>query len=252
MARNLDVLRALGVPVPHVLGMGSLSDDPRREVLIMSMLPGRDLHRELPVMTREQLSALAQEVIGIQALVAGLPVRGGCGYVAIGEPGTRTWLDIVRRPNNYAFADPPPSDTVSLLPRLWQVVDAAAQRLADVTPVCFLDDLTTKNVLIEGGRLSGVVDFDVICQGDSRFHLGLTGAAVVTVDDAPWAGHYVAELIRFAGLDAEGQRFVDLYTALFLINFLAAEDPSGVGPWRARAVKAAQEALDRAAVFFTC
>ncbi len=251
MARNLDVLGALGVPVPRVLGTGSWDGDPAREVLVMSRLPGRDLHRELPAMTGGQLSVLAREVIAIQAAVAGLPVSGGCGFVAIGEPGTRTWLDVVRQPNGYAFADPLPPDTVELAPRLWQLIDAVAGRLAQVQPVCFLDDLTTKNVLIDGGRLSGVVDFDVICQGDSRFHLGLTAAAVVTVEHAPLGGHYASELIRAAGLDTEGQRFVDLYAALFLINFLGAEDPHRPGPWRARAALAARQALDRAAAYFT-
>lgn len=250
MARNLEVLGGLGVPAPRVLGAGSWDGDPPREVLVMSKLPGRDLRQVMPVMTRDQLSVLAREVIGIQGVVAGLPVHGDCGYVAIGEPGRRSWLDVVRHPNTYRYADPLPPDTVTLAPRLWQLIDAAAERLARVRPVCFLDDLTTKNVLIDGGRLSGVVDFDWICQGDPRFHLGLTTAAVVTVEHARWGGHYVSELVRAAGLAAEDQRFIDLYTALFLINFLAAEHPHRPGPWRARAARVAHAALDRATAFF--
>lgn len=250
MAHNLDVLGEMGVPVPRVLGTGSLNGDPVRELLVMSRLPGRDLGQELAVMTRDQLSVLAREVIDIQSVVAGLPVHGDCGYVTIGERARRSWLDVVRRPNGYLFADPLPSDAVTLAPRLWQLIDAAAPHLAQVAPVCFLDDLTTKNVLIDGGRLSGVVDFDWICQGDPRFHLGLTAAAVVVVEHARWGRHYVAELLRAAGADAEDQRFVDLYTALFLVNFLAAEHPRRPGPWRARAGRVAREALDRAETFF--
>lgn len=250
MARNLDVLGGIGVPVPRVLGAAALSGDPAREVLVMTRLRGRDLRQDLPAMTRDQLSVLAREVMGIQRVVAALPAHGDCGFVAIGEPGRRSWLDVVRRPNGYLYADPLPADTVVLAPRLEQLIDAAAERLDRVRPVCFLDDLTTKNVLIDGGRLSGVVDFDWICQGDPRFHLGLTAAAVVTVEHARWGGHYVAELVRAAGLDADGQRFVDLYTALFLVNFLGAEDPHRPGPWRARAARVAQAALDRAEAFF--
>ena len=216
----------------------------------MSRLAGRDLHRELPAMTREQLTVLAREVTAIQRLVSVLPVHGRCGYVTIGQAGRRTWLDVVRHPNTYEFADPAPGDCGSLTPRLWPILDAAADRLLQVRPVCFLDDLTTKNVLISEGRLSGVVDFDWICQGDVRFHPGLTAAAVVTVDDAPQGAFYVAELIRWAGLDVEDRRFVDLYTGVFLINFLGAEWPTRPGPWRARAVAAAGAALDRAAAFF--
>lgn len=35
-----------------------------------------------------------------------------------------------------------------------------------VAPTPFLDDTTTKNVIISEGRLSGIVDIDVICFGD--------------------------------------------------------------------------------------
>ena len=43
---------------------------------------------------------------------------------------------------------------------------ARGPTLEAVPPLPFLDDLTTKNVLVDGGRLSGVVDVDVVCFGD--------------------------------------------------------------------------------------
>jgi len=38
-----------------------------------------------------------------------------------------------------------------------------------VPAICFLDDLTTKNVIVQDGVLQGVVDFDHVCYGDPLF-----------------------------------------------------------------------------------
>ena len=104
-------------------------------------------------------------------------------------------------------------------------------------------------MLIHNGRLSGVVDLDVICQGDPRFHLGLTTAAV-QVHGAPLGDHYPAELARFARSDSHARRFIDLYSATFLVNFLGAEHSHRPGPWRRRAAALAWTYLERAAHFF--
>ena len=43
---------------------------------------------------------------------------------------------------------------------------------AGVRPVCFLDDLTVKNVLVEDGELRGLIDLDEVCYGDPMLFLG--------------------------------------------------------------------------------
>lgn len=245
--RTLGVLRGLGVPGPEVLAVGRLGDG--RDVVVMTRLPGQDLHRALPAMTRDQLTALAVRITAIQDAVGRLPITGRCGYVAVGEPGTRTWDDVVRRPNGFRYADPPPADAADLLARLTALVDRAAGRLAAIPPGCFLDDLTTRNVLVEDGRLSGVVDLDVVCQGDRRLHLGLTAAAVLLAD-VPLGDHYVAELLRAAGSDEDDRRHVDLYAAVYLVNFLGAEHAHRPGPWRRRAAAEARRRLDSAEAWF--
>ena len=193
-------------------------------------------------MTRPQLSRLAGQVINMQRTVGTLPTGDGCGFAAIGERPTRTWSDVVCRPNAWRFADPPPGDVAGLLPRLRRLIERAEPYFAAVKPICFLDDLTTKNVLVEDGELTGVVDFDVVCYGDPLFHLGLTAAAL-TSNGAPLGGFYADELFRRAGLDGTARPVVDLYQAVFLINFLGAEDPYGQGPWRSRCASAAAALL---------
>lgn len=244
VAHNLEVLRRLGLPVPQVLAVDMSQSVMARDVLVMNRIPGRDLGGEIADMTPGQLSEVARFVVDCQRRVATLPVVGRCGFVPIGVPGTRSWDDVVQRPNGYRFADPPPADTADLLAKLRTTLVRLRPQLAAIPPVCFLDDLTTKNVLVEDGRVTGIVDFDVICQGDARFHLGLTAAAV-TVLAAPHGPHYLEELNRYADVDDDDRAYVDLYSAAFLINFLGAESPDRPGTWRGLAATAADAALRR-------
>jgi aminoglycoside phosphotransferase (APT) family kinase protein len=197
-AQNIATLARLDIPVPTVLGY----DDSQRHVpgavLVMSRIGGRDLRHELPTMTKLQMSTLAHKIVEFQRRAATVPpVGSGCGFVGVAQPAERSWIDVVRHPNGYRYADPLPGDTAGLVPRLWAAIDMAAPYLSEVRPVCFLDDLTTKNVMMCDGELSGVVDFDCVAFGDPLFHLGLTAAAV-TADVPGHCRFYVDELIRLS------------------------------------------------------
>lgn len=240
---NMTSLAGIGVPVPEVLAWSdSLGAEPSA-LLVMTHVVGHELGRELPAMNRRQLSNLAARVVDIQATVAAAyPVLAGCGYAGVGEPATRTWSDVVRRPNGFRYADPLPGDTAELYEMLGAALDEAESSFRTIRPVCFLDDVTTRNVMIRDGRLSGIVDLDWVAFGDPLFHLGLTAAAV-TVVAPPTGRHYVEELIRFTDVGGEQRRLVDLYEAVFLVNFLGAEWPHRPGPWRAITATAARQRL---------
>lgn len=240
--RNIQSLARLGVPVPRVLAWVDSPEAETPAVLVMTHLPGHDLHRELPSMSRHELSKLAAEVQGIQGTVATLPVLGQCGYAGVGEHATRTWGDVVRRPNGFPYADPLPPDTARLFERLHLALDDADAYFSTIRPVCFLDDITTRNVMVDNGRLAGVVDLDWVAFGDPLLCLGLTAAAV-TVAAPPTGRHYVDELIRFADVGAEQRRMLEFYEAVYLVNFLGAEWPHRGGRWRAIAAAAASKRL---------
>ena len=122
-------------------------------------------------------------------------------------------------------------------------MDQAEPYFATVKPVCFLDDLTTKNVLVLDGELTGVVDFDWVAYGDPLLHLGLCAAAV-TANTSLHCQHYVEELIRFSGLNSYQRGVVGLYQASYLVNFLGAELPDKPGDWRGASVAGATAGLD--------
>lgn len=240
---NLEVLADLGIPVPRVIAYDDSTTSLPAAILVMEQLPGRDLHYELASMTPKQMSVLAEKIVGFQRLAATLSRSSGFGYAGIDENVTGSWSDIARRPSGYAWADPLPDDTQSLFGRLQKCMDQAEPYFATVEPICFLDDLTTKNVLIRDGELTGVVDFDWVAYGDPLLHLGLCAAAV-TANAPPHCQHYVEELIRFSGLNSHQRGIVGLYQASYLVNFLGAESPDKPGDWRVTSVAGATAGLD--------
>ncbi len=251
-AQNMKTLAGLGIPVPTVLGYDDTQQHVPGTLLVMSHIAGRDLHHELPTMSRPQMSALADKIVDFQRRAAGLPPKGrGCGFVGVTEPAERSWIDVVRRPSGHRFADPLPSDTAPLVPRLNSAIDLATPYPSEIRPTCFLDDLTTKNVMMRDGELSGVVDFDCVAFGDPLFHLGLTAAAV-TADVPAHCRFYVDELIRLSDASTGiRRRMVDLYEAVCLVNFLGAEWSHKGGDWRETAATAVQHRLSAVERFFT-
>ncbi len=212
-------LARAGVPVPALLAFSLEGDHPW---MLLKRLPGRDLLFEYPSMTDPELRVLAAEMAAVQRKVAVLPRAHGYGFASdYGDPGlVRSWEEVVskglersrRRLESSGACDP-------------AVVDAVTRRLTAfraewerIEPVAFLDDATTKNVIVHRGRLSGIVDTDTVCFGDPLYTLGLTRMALLSAGlDTAYVDHWADCL----GLDSAARARVELYTAVFCVDFLS-------------------------------
>ncbi|HEY7177085.1 MAG TPA: aminoglycoside phosphotransferase family protein [Micromonosporaceae bacterium] len=224
-AANIDTLRGLGLPVPTVLHADLACDRYPFAYVMTDAFPGRDLRYELAGLTATQMTALAGQVVGFERTIGALPLGRGYGFVPIGATGPhRTWAETIRADRSDAFAsrswrgsDDP--ERARLAADVRAGLDGAERRLSTVEPRCFLDDLTIKNVIVSGGELTGVVDFDVVCYGDPMYWLALTQVAVCS--DVGAAGEfYAAELSRFWAPSDEERANLALYSAVHGIEFL--------------------------------
>jgi aminoglycoside phosphotransferase (APT) family kinase protein len=213
--RNIETLAALDLPVPAVLFEA-------KGALVLEKIPGTDLRFVLPSLTDSQIEAIAHRIAGYQRTVMErLPPGHGYGWAGIGETGPHpTWKDAIGLKYQRD-------------PRLLAAAEPLDDYLSNVPPTCHLDDITGKNVLIENGALTGLVDFDVVCYGDPHFWLGLTGAGILT-DCGARELRYVDALIDAFGVDALGRRAIAFYSACiateFQSRFAGAEDAA----WYAR------------------
>ncbi len=218
---NLMVLSQLGLPVSKILysDMSCLCFE--AAYVILGKIPGTDLRYEIASMTKAQMTILAEQIVTFQEQVMTLAEGQGFGWVPVGQVGPFTsWADIIRHDLEKGKL------TLEALVenKLYQHITRLAQPLENyftkVRPVCFLDDVTTKNIIVQNGQLQGLVDFDVVCYGDPLFWLSLTQTAVFA-DVGEVGQFYVDELMRFWKVDANKQRIVQFYCLLQAMDFVS-------------------------------
>jgi aminoglycoside phosphotransferase (APT) family kinase protein len=236
--RNLEVLRLLGLPVPKVLASGRT--EAGGSFVILNWIPGQDLVRELGGMSKPQMSQLAKKVADCQRRVSRLPRAKGFGWAPIGQSGAKgSWSEI------FGEAGETKDDGTAvggLRVRLCRARQTLESYFRSVEPVCFLDDVHTKNVLVENGDLRGIIDVDFVCYGDPLLAVGTTLAGIIA--DVGESGlFYGEELVRHWNPDETQLRAIHFYAALWAIGCLSMTDPASRPQRRDDLIRAADQWL---------
>ena len=187
--------------------------------MVLERLPGQDLGLVFARLDDEQRRAVARSVAQVQLRVGGTGPGNGYGYSAdpARRPPLASWPDVVlenlRRSGTRLQAS---AEVRGLHARVLQRTADLRGELAAVPPTPFLDDLTTKNVIVDDGRFAGIVDVDVVCFGDPLLAPALTRVALVSAHQPTG---YVEEWLRAVGA-VPGPAY-DLYCAVFCLDLLS-------------------------------
>jgi aminoglycoside phosphotransferase (APT) family kinase protein len=242
---NLAALRQLGLPVPACRAHGVT---PTGSYVVLDWLPGEDLARALPALDDDRLAGIAGTVRELQRRVAGLPPSRGYGWAPVGRDaaGSR-WSDLFGAPVSETStpvvgtpAAGPAEDP--LLGRLRAARRSLETYFSRVRPICFLDDLTTRNLLIANAEVSGVIDVDFVCYGDPLLSVGTTLGNLAS--EAPGSGygiHYGSALLQAWNPTGDALRAVWFYASLWALARLRSAESAG-GP-RAGALRAEVERM---------
>lgn len=88
---------------------------------------------------------------------------------------------------------------------------------ASVRPVAYLDDVSTKNLLIYNGRISGIIDIDWIGIGDKLTFAALTNMALLNdAFDTDYVT-YILEEMQISEIERNAFLF---YTLMFCVDFM--------------------------------
>lgn len=214
-------LRRLGVPLPAILYADLAAEHTPFAALLLERLPGTDLGHVIDDLSPDQLHSIATGVVDAQRRTATLQRGVGFGYVAspVGPFPHARWTDVVagslarsrERIERAGVFD------IERVAELETRLDAHRPYLDRVEPVPFLDDTTTKNVLVHDGRLSGIVDVDVVCYGDPLWTLALTRMALLSGEHALTYTTIWQDLL---GLTDEQRSVLSFYTAAFCGDFM--------------------------------
>lgn len=213
-----NVLRPLGVPLPALFAHGEYQGFP---FLVLERLQGQDLGVVYPQLSSAERAHAALEMCRLQRLVATLPEAPGFGSVASpAGPYHPSWSAFISE--LIAMSRQRIETTRVVAADVVQRVEDAAQQLesyfASVRPAAFLDDATTKNVLVHEGRLSGIVDVDELGFGDPLLTIGLTRASLlVNHGECEYADLW----LEHSSPTTEQRRALSFYTALYGLVFIS-------------------------------
>ena len=200
-------LAACDIPVPAVLAKGKYGE---YSYVILSYIPGDDIGNVYSGLSDGEKRWIAGEVIAVQRKAAGLDIPTDAGWTwnrFIDEMLERAEERI--RKNHYFDVE-----KVRIIKGLRQEIQEYLDR---VRPVPYLDDISTKNLLIDGGRLSGIVDIDWIGLGDVLTFAALTRVALLNMDLDDRYVDYLLEELRPNAI--EYRAFV-FYCLLYCVDFM--------------------------------
>ncbi len=108
--------------------------------------------------------------------------------------------------------------SVEYVLKLKKIVPYFKEYFNSIKPEPFLDDITTKNVLIHEGKLSGIIDLDWISFGDEVLFLGLVTMALLSMKaDLDYADYLKDEM----NLNEKQERALKFYVLMFCVIFMS-------------------------------
>lgn len=216
----LNKVKDLDIPTPCVIAE-NLVNAPY--YFVMSFIPGKDLGLVYSSLLKSEKKIIAKKIIGFQKKIKKLPKAKGFGSLNSYEDSENicsSWeeslLNDINRAeeaiiNNGIFS-------VEYVLKLKKIVPYFKEYFNSIKPVPFLDDITTKNVLIHEGKHSGIIDLDWISFGDEVLFLGLVTMALLSMKaDLDYADYLKDEM----NLNEMQERALKFYVLMFCVIFMS-------------------------------
>lgn len=222
----LTELQALGLPVARVIANGLHQG---LYYMIVTYLEGRELGDIYPSLSEAEKQTIAQEVVRIQTRAAQLQPSGTCNWPQwVNDMLKRTRTRITAN----GYFDP------ELVDRLFPIALRLRNYFETLSPRVYLDDITTKNLLIQNGHVSGIIDVDWLEYGDPLTFAALTNMALLNLE---YDTTYVSYLLDQMQITPEQHRAFQFYTLMFCVDFMGERGTTFVG----RTVPVNREIIDR-------
>ncbi len=202
----LPKLSEAGVPVPHVIADGFAEC----EYIVLSYIEGKDVGEVYHLLSTEQKRRIAARVAEIQRCAA--QINAEVNDVWRWNSFVEDMLDRAeQRISANGYFD---SRKVDILRSEMQVLSAYFD---SVRPVTYLDDISTKNLLVHNGDVSGVIDVDWIEAGDRLTFVAMTYVALLNMElDTDYVDYLLTEL----DTDRSGMLAFRFYALMYCVDFM--------------------------------
>jgi len=209
----LNELNRLDIPVPNILNHGQYGNV---YYALITFIRGQDIGEIYHTLNGSQKHGIVKDLSEIQKKVSALPSSGIYGY---DNNSFTTWPKYIEsrieRSRRRIIANKVFSSQVC--DNVFTIMNNHSDYLSNIEPIAFLDDITTKNVLVHNGKLAGIVDLDCLCYGDPLITVGLTNMALLSMRlDTQYIDYWLNEFHA----DKTQRKAVAFYTMLFCIDFM--------------------------------
>lgn len=188
----------------------------------MTYIQGEDLGNVYNTLSDYEKKMIARDIVGIQNKVSTLPQNSGYGYLTSYEDENfnNNWKEVIishldrsknRMKENKIF-------DYRKVDRIKELLYLYDDYFNNIRPIPFLDDLSSKNILINKGKVSGVIDFDWICFGDRIYYIALTNMALIAFR---YDTRYVDYLMKEMKASEIEKDILKLYTLVFCVDFMS-------------------------------
>lgn len=223
-------LAAVGVPVPRVLAMDLSESVSPWPIMLLERAPGDDLCNAYASLTDAEKRSVADDLLHIQHCMRALP--HGPGYGGIAHYGDRRchprWSDVLWEDFTGAIEQLTPQQRrTPAIGKVRRAIRELRPEFDRISPLPYLIDATHQNVLVEGGRVTAIVDLDEVGFGDALFPLGVARAGLLARGPEADCIEQVAAPLC-AGPNR--RRAFDLYSAIACLKMLAPSLLSVTGP----------------------
>lgn len=216
----IPVFKKLGINVPEILGENYSKTEIPFSYQFLSKMEGKDIGYVIADLTDEQLRAVAAEISAIFDKVSAIPASKKFGlkwsdeFTEFSDTWTermRIWIDdTIKRGNRTKIMS---KKMRSILENIYVEYKTYFGR---VKPVSYFGDISSKNVMIDGGKFIGLVDLDGSSQGDPLEAIGRIQAS--------WFGTHYGKVYADAimdcqKLDSEQRKMVIVYALLNRISW---------------------------------
>lgn len=214
-------LEEIEIPIPK-LYYSDINGQHGFPILIMEKLPGEDLESAYPSLSFEEKKAIAKKVVTFQQKIATLPKGKGYGNARSYDDSSlfENWIDFL---NANVESSREKIKEVGLIDE--QVIDTTKEKIlqhenyfSTIKPTCYLANMTTKNVVINNGKLSGITGIHNVAFGDPIYPIALTKMTLLSYGyDTDYIDYWLKEL----QMNEEQKKAFDSYTLMFCVERMA-------------------------------
>lgn len=212
-------LKSANIPLPKIVAANLETNYP---FLILERLPGKDLWEVYKTLSSLEKRNLAFELNNLQEIVGNFPKAKHFGFLDSYnvKSGCKEWSEVVlsnlarsrRRIENSIFFD------TKLVDRVEKKMPQYENYFAEIKAIPFFDDITTKNVIVNNGKLSGIVDVDWLCFGDRIFTVALTQTSLLIENCDVDYINYWCDAMKLNELQ---RKVLNFYSAVFCVDLMS-------------------------------